>query len=63
MKTLVGFVLGVVVILLVGQATQQNRLEIFGTFEKVGVFQPTFSGTNEDGCCYFAVTNSITGKS
>jgi hypothetical protein len=63
MKILIGFLLGVSVVLLAGQVTQQNRLEIFGTFEKVGIFQPTFSGINNDGYCYFAVTNSITGKS
>ncbi len=63
MKMLAGFVLGVIVMLLLGAQGEQSRLEIFGTFEKVGIFQPAFSGINNDGYCYFAVTNSVTGKS
>jgi len=62
MKTLAGFALGLVVVLAIGAAVQQYDVTVRGDFEKVGIFQPAFSGVSPDGQCYLAVTDTRTGK-
>jgi hypothetical protein len=63
MKALVGFLLGLFTVLLLGAITTGERIEIWGAFEKVGVYRPAFSGITPEGDCYLAVTNTITGTS
>lgn len=61
MKMLTGFVLGLLFVFLLGAIHVADRVEIWGNFEKVGVYKPALSGITPDGNCYLAITNSITG--
>jgi hypothetical protein len=62
MKVVLGFILGGMLVLLVGAVTVGERVEVWGSFEKVGIYRPTFSGITPEGNCYLAVTNTITGQ-
>ncbi len=65
MKMLMGFILGMLVLLLLG-AYESNTI----TSTKLSGylwtchegFQATFSGMSPDGDCYLAVTNTLTGR-
>ena len=61
-KLLTGFVLGLSIVFLLGAAIESNRMEVWGKFEKVGVYRPAFSGITPDGGCFLSVTNTITGR-
>jgi hypothetical protein len=62
MKVLIGFVLGLLTVFLLGAATEGGRLEVWGAFDKVGIYRPTFSGITPEGECYLAVTNTKNGE-
>jgi hypothetical protein len=62
MKFLAGVALGVCFVLAVGAATEHYLVTVQGEFEKVGVFQSSFSGVSNDGYCYMAITNTRTGR-
>ena len=61
MKFLVGLAVGVCFVLAAG-AVEHYFVTVEGEFEKVGVFQPAFSGVSAEGHCYLAVTNTRTGR-
>lgn len=58
-----GLILGICFMLALGAA--QDHLELSGELsvktEVTGVYQPAFSGITDNGECYFAVTNTVTG--
>lgn len=60
----VGVVLGICVMFVLGVAN--DRLELAGELsiktDVTGLYQPAFSGITDDGECYFAVTNTVTGQ-
>jgi hypothetical protein len=62
MKYLAGLVVGIGFVLAAGAVTEHYLVTVEGDFEKVGVFQPTFSGVSADGNCYLAITDTRTGK-
>jgi hypothetical protein len=62
MKFLAGIVVGVCFVLAAGAVTEHYLVTVEGDFEKVGVFQPAFSGVSADGNCYLAITNTRSGK-
>ena len=62
MKFLIGIVVGVFFVLAVGAATEHYFVTVEGEFEKVGIFQPAFSGVSAEGNCYLAITNTRTGR-
>ncbi len=62
MKFLAGFAIGLAAVLAIGAAVQQYDVTVRGDFEKVGIFQPAFSGVSSDGQCYLAVTDTRTGR-
>ena len=61
MKFLVGLAVGVCFVLAAG-AVEHYFVTVEGEFEKVGIFQPAFSGVSAEGNCYLAITNSRTGR-
>ena len=62
MKVLGGFILGVLTVFLLGAATDTQRPEVGDEFEGIGLYESTFSGIATGGCCYLAVTNTISGR-
>jgi hypothetical protein len=62
MKFLAGLTVGVCFVLATGAVTEHYLVTVEGDFEKVGVFQPAFSGVSADGNCYLAITNTRSGK-
>ena len=42
MKVLIGFLLGLSIVLFLGATTVGERLEVYGAFEKVGVYMAVF---------------------
>lgn len=64
MKILVGFVLGLVVVVLLGAAgiVEQHVVELSGKISNSTItYQSTFSGITPEGECYLAITNTDTG--
>lgn len=59
-----GVALGICVMFALGAVNE--RLELFGELsiktDVTGLYQPAFSGITDDGDCYFAVTNTVTGQ-
>jgi hypothetical protein len=62
MKFLTGLIVGLCFVLAAGAATERYFVTLEGDFGRVGIFQPTFSGVSAEGNCYFAITNTRTGK-
>jgi hypothetical protein len=62
MKFFTGLVVGVCLVLALGAVAEHYYVTVEGEFEKVGIFQPAFSGVSTDGSCYLAVTNTRTGR-
>jgi len=64
MKFLIGLVVGVCLVLAAGAAAEHYFVTVEGELkEKVGVFQPAFSGVSADtGNCYLAITDTRTGR-
>ncbi len=62
MKFLAGVALGVCFVLAVGAVSEHYLVTVEGEFEKVGIFQPAFSGISQDGNCFLAITNTRTGR-
>jgi hypothetical protein len=66
MKTkhfMMGFVLGILVLFVVGAAHQ--RLQLFGELSLKtgpGIYQSTFSGVSDSNMGYLAITNTRTGR-
>jgi hypothetical protein len=60
-KFIIGLLIGICFVLAAG-AVEHYFVTLEGEFEKVGVFQPAFSGVSPEGTCYLAVTNSRTGR-
>jgi hypothetical protein len=61
MKFIIGLLIGICFILAAG-AVEHYFVTVEGEFEKVGIYQPAFSGISAEGTCYLAVTNSKTGR-
>jgi hypothetical protein len=64
MKVLVGFILGLLVMLLVGAATiaQEHIVQVSGKISNSTItYQSAFSGITAEGECYLAITNTETG--
>jgi hypothetical protein len=61
-KFLAGLAVGVCFVLAAGAVAEHYFVTVEGEFEKVGVFQPAFSGVSAEGHCYLAITNTRTGK-
>jgi hypothetical protein len=57
-----GLVVGVCSVLVVGAVTEHYLVTVEGEFEKVGVYQPAFSGVSAEGNCFLAITNTRTGR-
>jgi len=59
-----GIALGICFMFALGAVNE--RMELFGELsvktDGTGLYQPAFSGISDDGNCYFAVTNTVTGK-
>ncbi len=62
MRFITGLAAGVCFVLAVGAAAERYYVTLEGEFEKVGIYQPAFSGVSAEGSCYLAVTNTRTGK-
>ena len=63
MKFLVGLAVGACLVLITGAAAEHYFVTVEGELkEKVGFFQPAFSGVSADGNCYLAITDTRTGK-
>jgi hypothetical protein len=60
-KFITGLVIGICFVLAAG-AVEHYFVTVEGEFEKVGIYQPAFSGVSAEGNCYLAITNSRTGK-
>jgi hypothetical protein len=60
-RFIAGLALGVCFVLAAG-AVEHYFVTVEGEFEKVGIFQPAFSGVSAEGNCYLAITNSRTGR-
>jgi hypothetical protein len=60
-KFIIGLLIGICFVLAAG-AVERYFVTVEGEFEKVGIFQPAFSGVSSEGTCYLAVTNSRTGR-
>ena len=63
LKILMGFILGLSAALIMGAAIENSRMEVNRESVEVSVFRPAFSGITQNGMCYLAVTNTITGRS
>jgi hypothetical protein len=61
-KFLIGLVVGVSFVLVAGAVAEHYYVTVEGEFEKVGVYQPAFSGVSAEGNCYLAITNTRTGR-
>jgi hypothetical protein len=57
-----GLVVGVCFVLVAGAATEHYLVTVEGEFEKVGIYQPAFSGVSTEGNCFLAITNTRTGR-
>ena len=62
MKVLIGFMLGLSLVLILGAINVAERIEIWGAFDKLGTYRSSFSGMNEEGDCYLAITNTVNGN-
>jgi hypothetical protein len=62
MKYFIGLVAGVCFAIAASAATERMFVTVEGNFEKVGIYQPAFSGVSAEGNCYLAITNTRTGK-
>ena len=65
MKMLTGFILGVLLVFLLGalNAIPEYRVHIVsGSVDKPVLYQSTFSGITPTGECYLAITDTQTGK-
>jgi|WetSurSiteA1Bulk_404760.scaffolds.fasta_scaffold213339_1 hypothetical protein len=60
-KFIIGLAVGICFVLAAG-AVEHYFVTVEGEFEKVGIFQPAFSGVSAEGNCYLAITNSKTGR-
>lgn len=61
-KILLGFILGVLVVFLLGATHTIQKLEVAGAISTSTVaYQSSLSGITPDGVCYLAVTNTDTG--
>jgi hypothetical protein len=60
-RFILGLAVGICFVLAAG-AVEHYFVTVEGEFEKVGIFQPAFSGVSAEGACYLAVTNSRTGR-
>ncbi len=49
-------------VLAAGAVAEHCLVTVEGEFEKVGVYQPAFSGVSAEGNCYLAITNTRTGR-
>ena len=61
MKTLIGFVLGVVFVLALGMA-YTHTVWIGGWLSTPPYYESALSGVGPNGECYFALTSTITGR-
>jgi hypothetical protein len=61
-KFIIGLAVGVCIVLVAGAVSEHYLVTVEGDFEKVGVFQPAFSGVSAEGNCYLAITNTRTGR-
>jgi hypothetical protein len=61
-KFLIGLVAGVCFVLAAGAVAEHYYVTVEGEFEKVGVYQPAFSGVSAEGNCFLAITNTRTGR-
>ena len=57
----IGLCCGLSVILLLG-AAEMYHVRLTGEFEKICAYQSTFSGINNNGDCYLAVTDTKSGQ-
>jgi hypothetical protein len=57
-------VLGTCVLFALGAAYERMELsgELLVNTGNMGLYQPAFSGITDEGECYFAITNTATGK-
>ena len=65
MKMLTGFILGVMVLLLLGtdSISSITNMKLSGYLWTCNEgYRSTFSGINADGDCYLALTNTLTGR-
>ena len=62
MKFFAGLAVGICFVLVLGAAAEHYLVTVEGEFEKVGVYQPAFSGVSAEGSCYLAITNTRTGR-
>jgi hypothetical protein len=63
MKFLAGLIVGVCLVLAAGAAAEHYFVTVEGELkEKVGFFQPAFSGVSAEGNCYLAITDTRTGR-
>ena len=67
MKVLTGFIVGLLFVFVLGAVAKKEIQEHFVTVKGDIVsptikFQSTFSGVTPDGDCYFAITNTMTGR-
>lgn len=64
MKFIIGLAVGVCIVLVAGEVSVSDHyfVTVEGDFEKVGIFQPAFSGVSAEGNCYLAITNTRTGR-
>jgi hypothetical protein len=62
MKVLIGFITGLLFVLVIGAAAgiQKHVVTFSGPLES-SRYQSTFSGMTPDGECYLAVTNTVNG--
>ncbi|MFH1370558.1 MAG: hypothetical protein ABII09_04650 [Planctomycetota bacterium] len=55
--------MGICLVLAAGAAAEHYFVTVEGELkEKVGFFQPAFSGVSAEGDCYLAVTDTRTGR-
>jgi hypothetical protein len=61
-KFLIGLAVGACFVLVAGAAVEHYYVTVEGEFEKVGVYQPAFSGVSAESNCFLAITNTRTGR-